>query len=173
MTTRPILVLAVLALLVSVPLAAAGPDAPGKATPLDAMKKLVGAWETGDADKDGKADHAVVYRLTAAGSAVEETLFPGTDHEMVTMYTMDGDDLVLTHYCAMGNQPHMKAKPAGADGRLDFEYVSGGNMKSRDEMHMDSLTMTFPDADHLGHEWRMWAGGKVVKNVILAFARKK
>ena len=161
---------ALAAALLTASFAAAGPDA--KASPLDALKALVGTWEASEAGKDGKPQ-AAVYRLTSAGSAVEETLFPGSDHEMVTMYTMDGDDLVMTHYCALGNQPHMKAKAPVAAGRIEFEFVSGGNMKSRDEMHMDSLTMTIPDADHVNSDWRLWKDGKVVKTVSLAFTRKK
>ena len=55
------------------------------------------------------------YRVTAAGSAVMEVLFPGTDHEMVTVYHQDGDDLILTHYCAAGNQPRMKCRRVGSE----------------------------------------------------------
>ena len=171
-SSRLIRISALAVALLVVPIASAGPDAKEKASPLDTLKKLVGTWESADAGKDGKPQ-TVVYRTTGAGSAVEESLFPGSDHEMVTMYTMDGDDLVMTHYCSLGNQPHMKAKTPIEAGRIDFEYVSGGNMKSRDEMHMDSLTMTFPDADHVNSEWRLWKDGKVVKTVSLAFTRKK
>src|SRR5690242_6473548 len=87
-------------------------EAPRPAPPsrLDVMKRLAGDWI--QVGPDGKASDQVVatYRVTAGGSAVEETLFAGTPHEMVTVYHMDGDDLVLTHYCVAGNQPHMKAE---------------------------------------------------------------
>ena len=59
-----------------------------------------------------KGDLVARYAVTAAGSAVVETVFPGTEHEMVTVYHADGSDLVLTHYCMEGNQPRMRAKAA-------------------------------------------------------------
>src|SRR4051794_20746253 len=76
---------------------------------LERMKKLAGTWVA--ADKDGKPTDQVVsvYKVTAAGSAVHETLFPGQAHEMISIYHRDGTDLVMTHYCALGNQPRMKA----------------------------------------------------------------
>ena len=52
-----------------------------------------------------------VIKVTAGGSAVHETLFPGSAHEMVSVYHLDGADLVMTHFCALGNQPRMKADP--------------------------------------------------------------
>ena len=151
-------------------LAFAAPDAAPKPTRLDTMKKLAGSWQAVDAD--GKPAAAVAYRVTSAGSAVEETLFPGTDHEMITMYTMDGDDLVLTHYCALGNQPHMKAEPEKDPHVLVFSYTSGGNMKSRDEQHMDALTLTIADDTHVRHDWTMWKDGKAVRHVVFDFVKK-
>src|ERR1700676_2194613 len=68
---------------------------------LEKMKKLAGTWVT--ADKDGKPTDQVasVIKLTAGGSAVHETLFPGQPQEMVSIYTLDGPDLIMTHYCVL------------------------------------------------------------------------
>src|SRR5262245_61353921 len=78
---------------------------------LEKMKKLAGTWVI--ADKDGKPTDQVasIIKVTAGGSAVHETLFPGQPHEMVSVYTVDGSDLIMTHYCVLGNQPRMKADP--------------------------------------------------------------
>ena len=149
----------------------AAPEESKKPTRLDKVAALAGTWAM--KGEDGKPGPTVSYRVVSAGSAVMETLFAGTPKEMITMYTMDGDDLVLTHYCAMGNQPHMKAAPSGDASTIAFAFVSGGNMKSRDEMHMDSLVMGFPDATHLTHQWTMWADGKVVQTIDLAFEKTK
>lgn len=80
---------------------------------LERLKTLAGTWV--EADADGKPTDKVVsvFKVTAAGSAVEETIFPGQPQEMVSIYHRDGADLLLTHYCALGNQPRMKADPAG------------------------------------------------------------
>src|SRR5438046_4656323 len=78
---------------------------------LERLKKLAGTWVA--ADKDGKPTDQVVsvIKVTAGGSAVQETLFPGQPQEMVSIYHKDGADLVMTHYCMLGNQPRMKADP--------------------------------------------------------------
>lgn len=147
----------------------AAPEEAAKPTRLDALKKLAGTWR--GPTEDGKPGPTVTYRVTSAGSAVEEVLFGGTDHEMVTMYVMDKGDLMLTHYCAMGNQPRMKALPEKDAKVVAFEFLDGTNMKSRDDMHMDSLTLTMKDATHLHQEWTMWKDGKVVRNVSLDFEK--
>src|SRR5207237_10320126 len=83
----------------------------------DRLKKLAGDWTTGGAEPATAS-----FRVTAGGSAVVETLFAGTPHEMVTVYTADGDDVKLTHYCMLGNQPTLRAKggPAAPE-TLHFE----------------------------------------------------
>src|SRR3984885_14545336 len=103
--------------LLALPIAAHGEEKTDKLPPapttsgLEKMKKLVGTW--GAADKDGKPTDQVVsiIKVTAGGSVVHETLFPGQPHEMVSVYTVDGADLIMTHYCVLGNQPRMKADP--------------------------------------------------------------
>src|SRR5215468_2556065 len=97
-------------------IAAPGGDQPASKAPaphagLERMKKLAGTWVA--ADKDGKPTDKVVsvVKLTAGGSVVHETLFPGQPHEMISVYTVDGSDLVMTHYCMLGNQPRLKADP--------------------------------------------------------------
>src|SRR6516165_3175852 len=76
--------------------AAETPAAPANAN-LEKIKKLAGTWVA--ADKDGKPTDEVVsvIKLTAGGSAVQETLFPGQTHEMISVYTPDGSDLLMTH----------------------------------------------------------------------------
>ena len=74
------------------------------------LKSLAGEW-TGQTGQEGKVQEvSAVYKTTSNGSVVMETLFPGSPHEMVTVYYLDGEHLVLVHYCAAGNQPRMKLK---------------------------------------------------------------
>jgi len=78
-------------------------------TPLDRFKALAGDWVAAeDGEMFHKGDLVARYGVTAAGSAVVETVFPGSPHEMVTVYHADGTDLVLTHYCMEGNAPRMR-----------------------------------------------------------------
>ena len=70
--------------------------------------------------EDHKGEASVVYKLTGAGSALVETQFPGSSHEMVSVYHLDGEDLRMTHYCAVGNQPHVKLDRANSKPTIDL-----------------------------------------------------
>jgi len=78
----------------------------------------------------------VTYRLASGGSVVEETLFPGTPHEMISMYHVVDGELVLTHYCAMANQPRMRLdRKASAPERLVFAFDGGTNFDPAKDTH--------------------------------------
>ncbi|HWB08589.1 MAG TPA: hypothetical protein VG826_05170 [Pirellulales bacterium] len=138
----------------------------------DALKRLAGDWV--EADKEGKPTDKLVssFRVTAAGSAVEETIFPGSDHEMITMYHLDGDDLILTHYCMLGNQPRLKAEPGTDPNRIAFKFVGATNLKSDDDHHMHEATFTFEGNDHFQAEWASNKEGKECHRVVLNLVRK-
>ena len=135
----------------------------------DNLKALAGDWTM----TDGDGSTAVTYRVTAGGSAVVETLFPGAEHEMVTVYTLDRGDLVLTHYCAEGNQPHMKAVKGGDAASIAFKFDGGGNIKSSKDGHMHEATFAFIDADHVKSSWLYYKDGKAADTKEFSLARKK
>lgn len=130
----------------------------GAAACFDRMKKLVGDWYR--KDKDGKSHLTLRYRLTGAGTALEEVMAPGTAYEMVTMYHLDGNDLVATHYCAAGNQPHLKASPDSTPEKISFEFVSCSNMKSPNDVHIHRAVFTFIGPDKFTADWYGYANGK-------------
>src|SRR6266436_792099 len=78
---------------------------PGKAAPgspeFEHLKTLVGTWQGKTDMGQGPIDMTVQYRLLAAGSVLEERVFPGTPNEMITMFYDKGGKLALTHYCIM------------------------------------------------------------------------
>lgn len=153
------------------PAATAQPSSPAAAQ-LEALKALAGTW-TGKAGEGEKAfDATVEYRVTANGTAVMETLFAGTPHEMVTVYHLDGDELLLTHYCAAGNQPTMRAAPSSDPRTLSFDFVRGTNMKPGD-MHMHSAKLVMVDDAHLESEWVSWKDGKPSDTAKFALTRKR
>lgn len=119
------------------------------------MKGLVGTWE----QSVGAQKFLTVYKLTGAGSALMETLGPDTPEEMVSMYHMDSDKLLLTHYCAAQNQPTLKLVPDSDPSVLHFVFVSGTNMKSSD-MHIHELKIRFIDKNHIKEDWQSYMGGK-------------
>jgi hypothetical protein len=123
------------------------------------MKMLVGTW-TGKADMgDGPIDLTVQYRLLAAGNVLEERVFAGTPHEMVTMYYDQGGTLALTHYCIMGNRPGMVLKSSDPKTlRFDFDKTCGINPET--ESHMHALTITFDDPDTITTSCKAYIDGK-------------
>ena len=104
---------------------------------------------------------------------MQETLFPGSDHEMVTMYHLDNGDLVLTHYCMMGNQPRMRAEPNNEVNRIVFNFIGGSNLKSADEPHMHQATLTIKGKDHFESKWIACKSDKSCHEVRFDLTRKQ
>ncbi len=136
------------------------------------MKTLVGKWE-GKMGEGGESMPATVeYKLTGSGNALVETLGPGSPFEMVSVYHMDYDSLVMTHYCGAGNQPFMKFKPGKDANVVFFDFVRGSNMKPGD-MHMHRVTFTFDGPNHVVSEWQSFKGGKPGEKAKFDFHRVK
>lgn len=148
-------------------------DQAGTAPAFDRFKALVGEWvAAADGPMAEKGDLVARYALTAGGTAVVETEFPGTPHEMVTVYTVEGQDVVLTHYCTSGNQPRMRAaKAAGA--RLEFAFDGGGNVDPKSSKHMHSAVFEFLGPDEIRSEWTELADGKPAMVVPIHLVRKR
>ena len=144
----------------------------GKNAGFEKFKLLAGEWVGEEKGKGGHDIH-VKYKVTAAGSAVVETIFPGTEHEMVTVIHPDGDDLLLTHYCMLCNQPQMKASGKGVGDKIEFKFVKATNLKSDKDMHMHDATFTFVDKDNLKCEWTHYKDGKNTGVVVFELKRKK
>jgi len=165
----------VVALVLAAGAAAAAP-APAPARPtsaaLERFKTLAGEWVAAeDGDMVKKGDLVARYAVTASGTAVVETVFPGSEHEMVTVYHADGPDLVLTHFCMEGNQPRMRAR--GAQGsRFEFAYDGGTNIDPKRDRHMHSATFDLASANEIRSEWSELAEGKPVFVARMHLVRK-
>jgi len=145
----------------------------GGANPaLERFKELAGEWIGMGKHRDMEHEVRVVYKVTAGGSAVVETIDPGSDHEMITVIHPDGNALLLTHYCMLGNQPHMKAMPKAGDNKVAFEFVKATNLKSDKDMHMHSATFTFVDNNTLRTEWSHYQNGKEEGKAVFVLKRK-
>ena len=139
-------------------------DAPAAATPahptFERLKKMAGTWV--EADKDGKPTDKVhsVVKVTAGGSAVHETYAPGQPMEMVSVYYRDKGDVLMTHYCVLGNQPRMKADPASPPNTIVWKFAGGTNLDPAKDTHMHGATVTFVGDDRLEVAGEAWEGGK-------------
>ncbi len=128
------------------------------------MKTLAGNWKGTAAMGAGPgamtAPVRVSMRVTSGGDALMHEMVPegrtadpsnGEDDPLTMMY-IDGDRLMLTHYCDSGkNRPRM-AGMLSADGKtveFDFLDVSGGTKFG----HMHRAVFTIIDADHHTEDW--------------------
>jgi hypothetical protein len=124
------------------------------------LKTLAGTWV--EAGKDGKPTDTVVsvVKVTAGGSAVHETFFPGQAMEMVSVYHLDKGELVMTHYCALGNQPRLRLDPKSPANQMRWLFTGGTNLDPAKDMHMHGSVVTFVDDDHLEVTGEAWENGK-------------
>lgn len=131
------------------------------------LKSLVGTWK----GKSPEGEVTLTYKLVSGGSTVME-INDSEKHKdgMVTMYHLDGNKLMMTHYCSMGNQPRMKASAVTSDGKLAFTFVDGTNMSKRDT-HMHALTITFKDNNTITQDWTMHSAGKEEMHALFDLAR--
>jgi hypothetical protein len=138
---------------------------------LEKMKALAGTWE---GKNSASAAVTANYAAVSGGSAVMETLSPEGEPNMVTLYHLDGDRLMMTHYCAAGNQPRMRAVLGSADGKkIAFKFQDATNLPSADAGHMVAMTVTWKDADHITQAWTWREKGKPDKVEAFQFTRKK
>ncbi len=146
--------------------------APTPRAAFDQLKGLAGQWQGHLASADGPAT-TVTYELTANGSAVVEKLFPGTPHEMMSVYSMDGDDLVLTHYCAIGNQPRMKLVKTGTNPTsMTFDFTGGTNLVAATDTHIHGGSIRILDGGRLEEDWSVYTKGQPTASHRFFLARR-
>lgn len=150
------------------------PKPPAESAQFKQLKSLVGTWEgTIPSHEDGEPQPiTVTYELTAGGSVVLEKEHVGTPMEMLTLYYMDGDDLVLTHYCMLANQPSMKAQPSEDPNVIPFGFNGGANIITGNEMHMRSVEHTLVNENHIQSTWTMHNEGELANTSTIDLHRK-
>lgn len=144
----------------------------GSGAAFDKLKLLAGEWE-GNANEGGKEIPTTTsFRLVSDGSVLMNLLAPGTPHEMITMFHLDGNDLLATHYCSAHNQPRMRAVPASDPNVVAFEFKDATNLSSLAAGHMDRVKFTVVDPNHHVEEWTFLANGQTTTR-RLDFYRKQ
>jgi hypothetical protein len=131
------------------------------------LQSLSGSWK-------GKGSNGqpvqVAYRLTANGSALMSEI--QSKEDMITMFNLDGERLLMTHYCGAGNQPRMVAT-ASPDGRtITFEFLDATNLASPEAGHMHHVVISMLDANHHTEEWNYVDHGKEMKEVFDLWRKK-
>ena len=126
----------------------------------ESLKSLVGEWDGYNLEGGRKVTTHVSIRMTGDGSAVMHVIDAGTPHEMVTMFYMDKETLMATHYCSAHNQPRFEAVASPNPKAITFAFKDGTNIRPGDA-YMSRLAVTVVDADHHNEAWSYDAGGKV------------
>ena len=73
---------------------------------------------------------------------------------MVTLYYLDGDHLMMTHYCMANNQPRMRADSStSSTSAIKFTFVDATNLSGPDAGHMHAHSIIWKDADHVTQQW--------------------
>lgn len=163
------ILLSVATLLISCTMAFAQHEAQKPVTQSDAqksfdqLKTLAGTWEghgtTSPAVPDMPDTMQVNLSVASSGNVLMHEMMgkaktdnpkKDADHP-VTMLYLDGDRLLLTHYCDAGNRPRMAARvsPDGKKIEFDFVDVSGSTKHG----HMDHAVFTIIDANHHTEDW--------------------
>jgi len=117
------------------------------------LKALAGHWES---TTSGPMKSTLDIEVTSNGSAVLERLHAQEKSgpiNMVNLYYLDGDQLKLTHYCMVGNQPTLRGTYSPDAHTITFDFVSATNLKSPSDGHMHHAVYTLVDSDHLKMAW--------------------
>src|SRR6516225_3233728 len=132
----------------------------------DKLKTLSGSWEghvttvPQQAEIEGKLMQ-VSLRVTSMGNALmHEMTGAGRPDDPITMLYLDGDRLLLTHYCDAGNRPRMTGQmlPDGKTVEFEFLDVAGSTQYG----HMHHAVFTVVDANHHTEDWTFMQGDKPV-----------
>ena len=123
--------------------AAAAPSEARKA--LEKMKTLAGSWQ----GTIMKIPITFTIRAASSGTAIlHEGNTPGggpPNHE-ITMFYLDGDRLLATHYCDAGNRAHWEGKMSPDGKTIEFSFLDvAGSTKGG---YLKDMAFTMIDENH-------------------------
>lgn len=141
------------------------------------LTTLTGEWVAGGAEHEhGSATAANAgarsFKTKAAGSAVVQTTRAGTPGEMETIFHMDGDQLLLTHYCALQNAPVLRFVKSDKPGELKFVFQGGTNFDPKMDAHFHEGTYQIKDKDTLEQHFTVFSNGKPNPEGVTILHRK-
>jgi hypothetical protein len=117
----------------------------------DKLKTLTGSWE-GTTTENRPVQ--VSFRVTSNGSALMSEI--QGEESMVTMFHLDGNRLMMTHYCGVGNQPRMLGTMSPDGKTVTFDFLDATNLAGTPG-HMQQLVVTMIDPNHHTEDWTFLA----------------
>lgn len=130
----------------------------------DKLKTLAGSWEgrvttdMPEAATMGDKPMQVSIRVTSRGNALlHEMTQAGSPDDPITMFYLDTDRLLLTHFCDAGNRPRMAGK-VSADGKtVEFDFLDVAGSTQHGYMHHAAFTIL--DENHHTEDWTFMLKG--------------
>ncbi|MGA8152851.1 MAG: hypothetical protein WB952_18015 [Terriglobales bacterium] len=126
---------------------------------LGRFKAMAGTWE---GKSPGGDTNQVTYQLMAGGTAVMGEIHNGSG-EMTSLFYVDGDRLLMTHFCPSGNQPRMIATISPDLKVVSFDFLDATNLPTPTAGHMHRAVYLFSDDDHYSEEWTWKQEGRGAK----------
>lgn len=119
-------------------------------TAFDRLRQIAGAWSFTAGAEHGR----VSYELVSNGTAILERVMNEEHGEagMVSVIHLDGDRLVLQHYCGSGNQPRLVANGLTGD-EIRFAFDGAGNLASPSAGHIHGAVFRFPATGAFESTW--------------------
>jgi hypothetical protein len=121
------------------------------------LKSLAGSW-VGQLDMGPGADEfngrlaQFSIRVTSRGNAlVHELSLSGIPDHPVTVFYLEGDRLMATHYCDAGNRPRFVGTLSPDGTRLEFAFLDLSGPEEHGHMH--NIAFTFGDENGHTEEW--------------------
>ena len=145
----------------------AGPQSDAQKA-FEKLKTLAGSWQ---GSVMGMSVQTTI-RVTSRGNAIlHEVTSSGMPDDPITMIYVDGDRLLLTHYCDSGNRPRMEGKLSPDGNSVEFNLVDITGSTQRG--FMNRIVFTFVDANHHNGESTWTLPGNKPMSVQAVFQRTK
>jgi hypothetical protein len=142
-------------------------SAPNVKASFESLKTLAGQWDA--KDPSGK-QQTITWKVVSGGSVVMESM---QEESMVSMFHLDNNRLMMTHYCAAQNQPRMQAQVSEDGKTFTFSFLDATNLSSPDSGHMRKLVLTIQDKDHFSEEWFFAQKGKEDDHGVFQLTRRQ
>lgn len=136
------------------------------------LKQRLGTWVTAGPDGEPTDEVMSELRLTAGGSAIIETMFPGQPHEMISMYHVEDGHLHMVHYCVLKNRPHLVAHRGASKNELVWQCGPNDPAGKDGAAHMGRGVVRYIGLDRISSDWNKIEHGEVAETMHFELVRK-
>jgi hypothetical protein len=104
------------------------------------LKSLEGRWKEKGSES---SSFSIEFVLTANDTVLVERWLSGEKLHSLTLYHLDKDHLLATHYCPQNNQPRLKMSSSSNNGSISFDFMDVTNLVSEKQSYQHSLGFSF------------------------------